>query len=239
MFQSTRPRGARQFPGCRCRCLEGVSIHAPARGATPVAISGWAADRGFNPRARAGRDVSQSLAQSGDAVSIHAPARGATPQTSVDVHPWRVSIHAPARGATAGRTLHRRSDQCFNPRARAGRDRVYAARWYFPSMFQSTRPRGARRGFSPAGEPSRKVSIHAPARGATFPVLPNGSQVTLFQSTRPRGARLILLGNSNTNIRVSIHAPARGATSAAIQIPSCSGCFNPRARAGRDRNASP
>ena len=36
---------------------------------------------------------------------------------------------------------------CFNPRAREGRDRCRAARDADTSMFQSTRPRGARRLF--------------------------------------------------------------------------------------------
>ena len=55
-FQSTRPRGARRLSRLILRRIVGVSIHAPARGAT----------RGYvNNRFNAD-------------VSIHAPARGAT-----------------------------------------------------------------------------------------------------------------------------------------------------------------
>ncbi len=142
-FQSTRPHGARPcwWPGAACRTV--VSIHAPARGATPEARGG----RGHGP------------------VSIHAPARGATTvPRSVRTGP-RVSIHAPARGATWG--CHRsflvqqfqstrphgarrararlpRPWPRFNPRARTGRDLNEFGAAKLPDVFQSTRPHGAR-----------------------------------------------------------------------------------------------
>ena len=77
-------------------------------------------------------------------------------------------------------------------------------------MFQSTRPRGARRfstscrsvetRFNPrahAGRDKRikssaavnSVSIHAPTRGATLFQIPQERRIIGFQSTRPRGAR--------------------------------------------------
>ena len=56
----------------------GVSIHAPARGAT----------------------VLQPLAPVRPHVSIHAPARGATVKLALFEGDSYVSIHAPARGAT-------------------------------------------------------------------------------------------------------------------------------------------
>ena len=56
--------------------------------------------KGFNPRARAGRDPAPIQTPPVISVSIHAPARGAT----LDGDGYRgtkdVSIHAPARGAT-------------------------------------------------------------------------------------------------------------------------------------------
>src|SRR5690554_4302622 len=66
--------------------------------------------------------------------------------------------------APCGRT------ECFNPRAREGRD-IEKLRFLFLTL----------------------VSIHAPARGATF----CGSLIfsrCAFQSTRPRGARLVYSG---------------------------------------------
>ena len=91
----------------------------------------------------------------------------------------------------------------FNPRARQTSNntmfqstRPRGARPWIPclfdagGMFQSTRPRGARRGVWINRALIMIVSIHAPARGATqpltFPMIR-----TKFQSTRPRGARLV------------------------------------------------
>ena len=79
---------------------------------------------------------------------------------------------------------------CFNPRAREGRDRVIAARDECP-----------------------RVSIHAPARGAT-----------------------VLFAAGGCHLVVSIHAPARGATAGASFALMTRMSFNPRAREGRDMN---
>ncbi len=101
---------------------------------------------------------------------------------------------------------------------------------YARAMFQSTRPRGARRGLC-AVFGAKQVSIHAPTRGATgFIIAPArllgfnprahaGRDVRRccinphkrFQSTRPRGARHSLPGEM-AKWGVSIHAPTRGAT---------------------------
>ena len=53
----------------------------------------------------------------------------------------------------------------FNPRARAGRD-IDGQPWVKDPLFQSTRPRGARLE-SRCNRTLTRVSIHAPARGAT------------------------------------------------------------------------
>ena len=81
VFQSTRPRGARLFVLVKDATGQGVSIHAPAWGATAVGDS----DR-------------EALT-----VSIHAPAWGATSQAVHGRGVGLVSIHAPAWGATAWR----------------------------------------------------------------------------------------------------------------------------------------
>ena len=98
MFQSTRPRGARPHELAAVIDKQ-VSIHAPAGGATRlktnndnggcVSIHAPAGarllvqnvakrNRGFNPRARGGRDNFPTIAERGYRVSIHAPAGGAT-----------------------------------------------------------------------------------------------------------------------------------------------------------------
>jgi len=164
-----------------------VSIHAPTRGATSN-IPDWCADNGcFNSRAHAGRDDFRRH----DAVLTE------------------VSIHAPTRGATGPPTPGRGGCRRFNSRAHAGRDGryvLYDANYWFQftrprgarrswarvdtrgTGFQFTRPRGARQQ-RPGGRRRRKVSIHAPTRGAT----------------RDFDRAIIYT-------RVSIHAPTRGAT---------------------------
>ncbi len=264
MFQSTRPRGARLVGPSISGVEKTVSIHAPARGATPGG-AGWR-------RAPA-------------PVSIHAPARGATPAGSAARAPGdrfnpraregrdarlhrrareleRVSIHAPARGATPA------IRRCPSP---------------LPTWFQSTRPRGARPRLAEARADLRAVvSIHAPARGATImpsvapcppgrfqSTRPRGARPsrlrstasagfnpraregrdtqpvrrtpleTWFQSTRPRGARPARDVECDDARPVSIHAPARGATMACSQSRCWQRCFNPRAREGRDNRPKP
>ena len=105
----------------------GVSIHAPAWGATPAWMPITAPNGSFNPRTRVGCDQRPGHRQRGSgAVSIHAPAWGATPPRPLFFSLRRVSIHAPAWGATI-------------------RLRVCS---FWPAMFQSTHPRGVRRFWS-------------------------------------------------------------------------------------------
>jgi len=90
--------------------------------------------------------------------------RGARPDKSRLARFVAVSIHAPARGATRP-AQSQNTRHCFNPRARAGRDRLMP---FFTQnrQFQSTRPRGARQ-IEELKAKAGLVSIHAPARGAT------------------------------------------------------------------------
>ena len=206
LFQSTRPRGARQRLGYRF-IWRLVSIHAPARGAT---VHRWLSGyyESFNPRARAGRDeIDQSTSATLTFQSTR--PRGARLADFFDGLFTVVSIHAPARGATIAQ-LSGRARRSFNPRARAGRDRLYRATRSWMT-FQSTRPRGARLNFLQKISGS-SVSIHAPARGATrcYSVYHKlvgfnpraragrdrahyyNTAWVLFQSTRPRGARHVM-----------------------------------------------
>jgi len=77
-----------------------VSIHAPVRGATALALF-----------------VIYSIH-----VSIHAPVRGATEVTVRLGVEFVVSIHAPVRGATAATSSVLPFFFGFNPRPRAGGD---------------------------------------------------------------------------------------------------------------------
>ena len=57
-----------------------------------------------------------------------------------------------------------------------------------------------------------KISIHAPAWGATSGVSVQGSRRKLFQSTLPRGERRAVEKTDDMVQYISIHAPAWGAT---------------------------
>ena len=134
------PRLPYQFP-------DAISIHAPERGATK--ISAWCVHHStnFNPRPRAGSDVSSHTAcQSDESISIHAPERGATVDRTVDDSDITISIHAPERGATF---------RLIEPPEPTQR-------------FQSTPPSGERPSCLIVQQTCPvHISIHAPERGAT------------------------------------------------------------------------
>src|SRR5581483_8435337 len=98
----------------------------------------------------------------------------------------------------------------FNPRAREGRD-GQSQRLSLKSNRFNPRAREGRDTAAQAQGFSRRVSIHAPARGATLQ-LGHALCPGEFQSTRPRGARRELYAVGVDTAKVSIHAPARGAT---------------------------
>ena len=78
------------------------------------------------------------------------------------------------------------------------------------------------------------VSIHAPARGATAIRPMTSSRVLIVSIHAPaRGATRYRTGRSAQQI-VSIHAPARGATPGLTGIELSAPSFNPRPRAGGD-----
>ena len=212
MFQSTRPRGARLTTDLRIIDVEVFQSTRP-RGARLQALGfPWPTSCRFNPRAREGRDPSPCSGASRKDRRFNPRAREGRDRKQIAVFKMvvRVSIHAPARGATriARRPCIRRTR--FNPRAREGRDTALPDHVPDEALFQSTRPRGARHATAGAKKPWR-VSIHAPARGATSfrmrrasgdrgfnPRAREGRDSTRarctrssasFQSTRPRGAR--------------------------------------------------
>ena len=125
------------------RMLPDVSIHAPVRGATCVGPGVAGEVSGFNPRPRAGGDLSESPDLARVAVSIHAPVRGATKHIDLLIAACKVSIHAPVRGATAAADLamdgigFQSTPPCGGRRSRPGRHSL-------PSGFQSTPPCGGR-----------------------------------------------------------------------------------------------
>ena len=100
-FQSTPPHGGRRYGLPPGTCGPGVSIHAPARGATGHLQMATSRIERFNPRPRTGGDQTPIQQLNLSPVSIHAPARGATRKRIEPTPDFQiVSIHAPARGAT-------------------------------------------------------------------------------------------------------------------------------------------
>jgi hypothetical protein len=122
MFQSTRPHGARPAGG------QYLSTSSQFQSTRP----------------RGARQLRRSAHQHGIAVSIHAPAWGATlAQAKAPIEELFQSTRP--RGARRQQAAFRSSRDCFNPRARVGRDS------------RATLPMSA----------LIQVSIHAPAWGAT------------------------------------------------------------------------
>ena len=143
----------------------------------------------FNPRSREGSDAADGLIFPAGHISIHAPARGATlppphlPCLNI------ISIHAPARGATACKSaVTELLDISIHAPARGAT--LEMDQMWKDGLFQSTLPRGERHNngtisryadenFNPrsregsdaaVGSSVRNlyISIHAPARGATW-----------------------------------------------------------------------
>ncbi len=254
-FQSTRPHGARRGEHAEPFDQGIVSIHAPARGATMRKKRFRTSSKGFNPRARTGRDQRTHGGVFG--VLRFNPRARTGRDTSPDSCPGspRKSFNPRARtGRDAAPQPPAASSTCFNPRARTGRDQQIqpgtAMRFRFQStrphgarrdgeadavrgsVFQSTRPHGARPPAPLARKPRQPVSIHAPARGAT-PCFGGIDLSIKFQSTRPHGARPMFHSRGHTLKEFQSTRP-HGARHERKVHRSRIPCFNPRARTGRD-----
>ena len=234
-FQSTHPRGVRHRAGPVPARPDGVSIHAPAWGATPVVDAYRGHDAG---------------------VSIHAPAWGATSRRACSSPSrWRFNPRtrvgcdhgtAPALcpdpgfnprtrvGCDAARSRCPRCRGCFNPRTRVGCDLIRFMRRMGFIVFQSTHPRGVRRLFTQFGDHGAGVSIHAPAWGATPPcVMALHGHSSFNPRTRvgcDMGAYLPSLFDNGFNPRTRV-----GCDMGAYLPSLFDNGFNPRTRVGCDR----
>ena len=110
-----------EYSNC-CPALT-ISIHAPAKGATPSQPLARTCRKHFNPRSREGSDPRLF---------------------SHIVPPAAISIHAPAKGATQGRNLQNAAPIDFNPRSREGSDLSFLPSIAVLREFQSTLPRRER-----------------------------------------------------------------------------------------------
>ena len=133
---------------------------------------------------------------------------GKDPDVVACIH---VSIHAPAEGATPGLAVMAPWSTCFNPRARGGRDNCQSPRETERMLFQSTRPRRARR---------RQGSM-CTYRSRCFNPRARGGRDT------PDSPMKSCDGGFNPR--------ARGGRDPHGHAARCGWhCFNPRARGGRD-----
>ena len=201
---------------CYKRASLPVSIHAPARGATNIqtldernrAVSIHAPARGATPLSTSG------IAKS--SVSIHAPARGAT-EICAFSEGLRCFNSRSREGSDLAESILKSQEFRFQFTLPRGERRNRAELDLKRTQFQFTLPRGERQSCAQGNphqrrfqwtiqtwEPPRqivcilsyyKVSIHAPARGATAYDCPKVSGGV-----------------------VSIHAPARGATSQSLGL---------------------
>ena len=240
-FQSTHPRGVRLDVRRIVLTLRKISIHAPAWGATkswemmevPDDISIHAPAWGATYR--------DFLLATYPDISIHAPAWGATWKCFMgtaakmgfqSTHPRGVrhiqtgrgllqgiiSIHAPAWGATTRSIFPASRRRYFNPRTRVGCDDFT---WITAVVNVYFNPR-TRVGCDDTGRshhPPQRISIHAPAWGATI-CAGRASRAAANFNPRTRvgcdviGYQLVMW------IIISIHAPAWGATQSEDTLPS-------------------
>ncbi len=232
-----------------------ISIHAPARGATKSRIRLHASYRFQSTLPRGERLEFGAVLQTIETFQSTLPRGERHTGDLAEIIPPKISIHAPARGATQNKLPYLFANRNFNPRSREGSDIVRDAVWYFTLQFQSTLPRGERRGTTstPTGSttfqstlPRGERLIVIPSHGQLYPfqsTLPRGERLgwqtsqilyDTFQSTLPRGERLYGTAPVQGTELISIHAPARGATKDAVLINNNTLHFNPRSREGSD-----
>ena len=78
-----------------------------------------------------------------------------------------------------------------------------------------------------------KISIHAPAKGATFRARNNSNSLVISIHAPAKGATGLIQKNLS-ELSISIHAPAKGATSFHLNLYYLLYYFNPRTREGCD-----
>ena len=143
-FQSTPPRGGRRGSRWRCEARKKISIHAPARGATPPLPGDDQVGRDFNPRPREGGDDIRPARIGNFGISIHAPARGATTPFWYSCPMLWDFNPRPREGGDVPHGAAMSQYKDFNPRPREGGDAEPCWDDNIQEIFQSTPPRGGR-----------------------------------------------------------------------------------------------
>ena len=120
----------------------------------------------------------------------------------------------------------------FNPRSREGSDPIRCIPFSQVYLCFNPRSREGSDSVPTNGADWIKVSIHAPAKGATLMQTFYTFETGCF-NPRSREGSDVDCGACGIIDRVSIHAPAKGATAKTL-LDSTDGCFNPRSREGSD-----
>ena len=166
-----------------------ISIHAPAKGATCNLLHHFQLTDYFNPRSREGSDC-LCIRLSGQKSDFNPRSREGSDRFNVYglAAPGEFQSTLP-RGERLSCATCFLVSSYFNPRSREGSDASVIGISFTLSRFQSTLPRGERQASWIRIVCYTRISIHAPARGAT-----GASMRAIMRAL------------------ISIHAPARGAT---------------------------
>ena len=187
-----------------------ISIHAPARGATVCWGIVPPAGSNFNPRSREGSDGGRAKKwQSINQFQSTLPRGERQPLASIAGSGWnfnprsregsdpkpqaqpnaRIYFNPRSReGSDGSRPAGSTTTPYFNPRSREGSDRALRCGRCRHKDFNPRSREGSDAGRGQTNHILQRISIHAPARGATFWASLSICPV-IFQSTLPRGER--------------------------------------------------
>ena len=142
-FQSTLPRGERHFPELRLYHYDGVSIHAPAGGATKRRTTPQSSHRfqstlprgerllmasiplvmlSFNPRSRGGSDMPEFLGGISGVMFQSTLPRGERLLSIQNICSVLMFQSTLPRGERRDLVQNCEAEFCFNPRSRGGSD---------------------------------------------------------------------------------------------------------------------
>ncbi len=211
LFQSTLPHGERP-PGKSGPQGPSGSFNPRSRmGSDSYPILGQALKTRFNPRSRMGSDELQAscdgclrsfnprsrMGSDAEAAGYAGVAEGFNPRSRMG------SDERPGR--SPGLCV------CFNPRSRMGSDALARELDAIREAFQSTLPHGERRAQRCFSWRRHRVSIHAPAWGATTDAfIPSPTSIVSIHAPAWGATRRVRWADVERS--VSIHAPAWGAT---------------------------
>ena len=212
----------------------GISIHAPARGATRTKDDCWKShyfnsrpcERGdqyfedhkdeiykfqFTPL-REGRLSPQGNAGAYSLFQFTPLREGRRQAGAAIVGGLTISIHAPARGATAKGRARATPSPNFNSRPCERGDCKVGRREICLLHFNSRPCERGDKVLAIIKTSQKLISIHAPARGATTLGRCSASKPSDFNSRPCERGDLLHCLPASSRWHISIHAPARGAT---------------------------